>query len=62
MLPGRGLVDWQRFLAEAKSYGFDGVVSIEHEDCDFGWPKRDLNARWEGERQGLAFLRQVAPT
>ena len=61
VLPGRGLVDWPRFLAEARSYGFDGTVSIEHEDADFGWPRRDLEARWEGERQGLEFLRQAIP-
>lgn len=57
VLPGRGELDWKAFLFKARSFGFDDVISIEHEDSDFGWPKRDLEARKEGERQGLAFLR-----
>ncbi|MEO6014733.1 MAG: sugar phosphate isomerase/epimerase [Devosia sp.] len=60
VLPGRGLLDWPKFLTAAKDHGFDDVVSIEHEDSDFGWPKKDLEARREGERQGLAFLRAAA--
>jgi sugar phosphate isomerase/epimerase len=59
VLPGRGLLDWPKFLSAAKSYGFDGVVSIEHEDSDLGWPKKDLEARREGERLGLSFLRNT---
>jgi sugar phosphate isomerase/epimerase len=58
-LPGSGLLDWPRFLKQAKSYGFDDVLSIEHEDADYGWPRKDLDARKEGERKGLAFLRSV---
>ncbi|KQV16350.1 isomerase [Rhizobium sp. Root1203] len=58
-LPGKGLLDWQRFLRQASSYGFDGTVSIEHEDAAYGWPGKDLDARKEGERLGLAYLRDV---
>ena len=58
-LPGSGLLDWPRFLAQAKAAGFDGTISIEHEDSDFGWPGKDLAARKEGEKKGLAFLRGV---
>ena len=61
-LPGSGLLDWQRFLRQAKSYGFDGTISIEHEDSDFGWPGKDLNARKEGERKALKFLQGVLKT
>jgi len=57
-LPGSGLLDWPRFLGQAKSAGFDGTISIEHEDADYGWPRKDLEARKEGERKGLAFLQQ----
>jgi sugar phosphate isomerase/epimerase len=57
-LPGSGLLDWPRFLRQAKSFGFDGTISIEHEDADFGWPGKDLDARKEGERKALAFLRE----
>lgn len=34
-LPGLGQVDWGRFLAALYAVGFDGVVSIEHEDRRF---------------------------
>ncbi len=34
-LPGRGDVDWSKFIAALKSVGYDYVVSIEHEDRDF---------------------------
>lgn len=56
-LPGDGVLDWARFLARTRALGFDGVVSIEHEDADFGWPRKDLGARMEGERRALRFLR-----
>jgi sugar phosphate isomerase/epimerase len=58
-LPGFGMLDWARFLTQARGHGFDGVISIEHEDADFGWPRRDLDARLDGERQGLAFLQRT---
>jgi sugar phosphate isomerase/epimerase len=58
-LPGDGMLDWSRFLAQAKSYGFDGTLSIEHEDAAYGWPGKDLTARKEGERKGLNYLRGV---
>jgi len=57
VLPGRGRVDWKSFLAAAKADGFDGVVSIEHEDRAFGWPKGDLEARLQGHRVALDNLR-----
>lgn len=58
VLPGRGLLDWPKFIAAARQSGFDDVISIEHEDADFGWPRKDLEARKQGERESLAFLRQ----
>ena len=58
-LPGNGMLDWPKFLRLAKSYGFDGTLSVEHEDADFGWPRKDLSARREGERKALEFLRGV---
>ncbi|SHH00011.1 Sugar phosphate isomerase/epimerase [Kaistia soli DSM 19436] len=57
VLPGRGLLDWKAFLAEARADGFDDIISIEHEDNDFGWPKKDLDARREGHRVALGNLR-----
>ena len=34
-LPGRGDVDWVKFVETLKSVGYDYVVSIEHEDRDY---------------------------
>ena len=59
VLPGLGLLDWPRFLAEARAAGCDDVISIEHEDSAFGWPRNDFEARLEGERSALAFLRAI---
>lgn len=57
-LPGKGLLDWPRFLSNARAFGFDGTISIEHEDSDYGWPGKDIDARKEGERIALSFLRE----
>ncbi len=57
--PGDGLLDWPRFLRQAQDFGFDGTISIEHEDSDFGWPGKDLEARKNGERRALKFLRKT---
>lgn len=61
-LPGQGLLDWPRFLRQARTNGFAGSLSIEHEDAAYGWPGKDLEARREGERLGLAYLRDVLDT
>lgn len=61
-LPGKGLLDWPRFLRRARNNGFAGSLSIEHEDAAYGWPGKDLEARKEGERLGLAYLRNVLDT
>jgi sugar phosphate isomerase/epimerase len=33
-IPGRGEIDWGRFLGTLRDAGYDGVVSVEHEDHD----------------------------
>ncbi|AVC46317.1 sugar phosphate isomerase/epimerase (plasmid) [Rhizobium leguminosarum] len=58
-LPGLGQIDWPRFLRQARGAGFDGTLSIEHEDAAYGWPGKDLAARKDGERLGLDYLRNV---
>ena len=58
-LPGQGLLDWPRFLSQTRGHGFDGTLSIEHEDAAYGWPGKDLAARKEGERLGLTYLKTV---
>ncbi len=40
-MPGLGQVDWKAFIAGLKSIGYDGVLSIEHEDLLYeGSPDR----------------------
>lgn len=34
-LPGQGDIDWARLLQELKNAGYDGVISIEHEDPQY---------------------------
>jgi sugar phosphate isomerase/epimerase len=34
-LPGLGQVDWGRFIGTLYRVGYDGVVSVEHEDRSF---------------------------
>jgi len=58
-VPGSGKLDWPKFLRQAQSAGYDDVISIEHEDAEFGWPGKDLEARKEGERRALAYLRKA---
>jgi sugar phosphate isomerase/epimerase len=47
-LPGRGRIDWQRWLTLLHAEGFDGTVSIEHEDVEWGWPGGTVERRKEG--------------
>ncbi|MBI4671402.1 MAG: sugar phosphate isomerase/epimerase [Chloroflexi bacterium] len=34
-LPGKGEIDWRRWAAVLRANGYDGVLSIEHEDPDY---------------------------
>ena len=34
-MPGRGEIDWGRFVGALRDTGYDGAVSVEHEDEDF---------------------------
>jgi len=59
-LPGRGELDWKQFLTFAKNkLGFDGYVSIEHEDREYAWPNGDVETRKKGFIYGLSQLRQA---
>lgn len=52
VIPGFGLIDWGIYIARLRRAGYDGVLSIEHEDGTLG--------REQGMEKGLAHLKQFA--
>jgi len=50
VIPGYGEIDWGAYIARLRDNGYDGVLSIEHEDRAFG--------REEGFIKGLRHLQQ----
>lgn len=52
VIPGYGEIDWGIYIARLRRNGYDGVLSIEHEDGALG--------REEGFTKGLRHLRQFA--
>jgi sugar phosphate isomerase/epimerase len=61
-LPGHGVIDWDRWLRALRQAGFDGVVSIEHEDRDWGGDRGGtLEQRQAGLREALAVLTRAMP-
>lgn len=50
VIPGYGEIDWGVYTARLRDNGYDGVLSIEHEDRAFG--------REEGFCAGLKYLSQ----
>lgn len=52
VIPGFGDLDWGVYCARLRRNGFNGVLSIEHEDAALG--------REEGFELGCRFLRQFA--
>jgi sugar phosphate isomerase/epimerase len=55
-MPGLGLVDWRAFLCRLRDAGYDGYVSIEHEDPDYEGTEAKVK---EGLRLGYAHLVQA---
>jgi sugar phosphate isomerase/epimerase len=55
-MPGLGLVDWEAFLMRLHDNGFDGFVSIEHEDPDYAGSEARIK---EGLSLGRAHLIEV---
>jgi sugar phosphate isomerase/epimerase len=59
-LPGRGRMDWDRWLGLLREVGFEGFVSIEHEDRDWGHGSEgNLERRKQGLVEGLGVLRRA---
>ncbi len=53
VLPGRGEIDWRRFIAELAAIGYDGPVCVEVEDRAF---EPTLAGRHDALRRAQAFL------
>lgn len=54
-MPGKGGVDWQAFIAALKEIGYDGALSIEHEDPEYEGSEEEVR---EGLRIGRRHLAQ----
>jgi sugar phosphate isomerase/epimerase len=54
-LPGYGVIDWAAYISTLHEVGFDGVLSIEHEDVVYGWLDNPDHAK-QGLVAGLRFL------
>jgi sugar phosphate isomerase/epimerase len=52
VIPGFGSIDWGRYIARLRNAGYDGILSIEHEDGTF--------TPQEGLQKGLKNLRMYA--
>ena len=52
-MPGRGEIDWAKFIATLKENGYDGVISIEHEDSEYEGTVEKAKA---GLKLGYQFL------
>jgi len=52
VIPGFGCVEWGKYIRRLRDVGFDGVLSIEHEDGSF--------TPDEGLEKGLQYLRLYA--
>jgi len=57
-IPGRGEIDWRRFLSELGRVGYDGPVCVEVEDETFG---RTLDGRKSALRAARDALRPFMP-
>jgi sugar phosphate isomerase/epimerase len=60
-LPGHGRIDWRSWLALLREVGFDGVVSIEHEDPGYGGMNGPLDLRRDGLIEAQRVLRESMP-
>ncbi len=57
-IPGHGRIDWRRWVALLREVGFDGVMSIEHEDRDYGAMTGPIDQRYAGLLEAQRVLRE----
>ena len=55
-MPGRGEVDWGLFVGALRDVGFDGTISVEHEDDDFEGSGELVERGFLVARETLALL------
>lgn len=55
-IPGRGELDWNKLLGMLRANGYDGTVSLEHEDAAY---EGSLEAVEKGLLDGKAYLEQA---
>ncbi|SRR5579885_18204 len=63
-LPGLGSIDWAAFFTVLQDHGYDGAMSIEHEDPLYGSPSRgaDFSEDFKtGFRMAKRYLNQYVP-
>lgn len=59
-LPGCGVIDWKKWLALLAELNFDGAISIEHEDAEWGFRESgSADRRKEGLLEALRMLRSA---
>ena len=54
-MPGKGAIDWSDFIGTLRAIGYDGALSIEHEDPEYEGSEESVK---EGLRLGLDHLHQ----
>jgi sugar phosphate isomerase/epimerase len=64
-LPGLGSIDWAAFFTVLQDHGYQGAMSIEHEDPLYGSPNRpgpDFSEEYKmGFKMAHRYLRQYVP-
>ena len=59
-LPGCGQVNWGAYIAALREVGYDGILSVEHEDDLWGW-RTDVAKGKEGLVVARKYLAQFLP-
>ena len=55
-IPGHGDIDWARLIGELRRCGYDGTISIEHEDKQY---EGSLDRVLDGLKKSQALLRPL---
>lgn len=55
-MPGHGQIDWEKFIEALRKVGYEGVISIEHEDPLYEGSDEKI---YEGLQVGLEYLKDI---